>query len=101
MCGINENPDVIRLAINFKEISENGDGTMSTEEIAKKVEDVMQRAIELGAHLGDVPFDEVLPANGFTEEEIALAIAYAMGQRHEADRQKGAKPQIAWTEVET
>ena len=60
----------------------------------------MQRAIELGAHLGDAVFDEVLLANGFTEEEIALAIAYVMGRRDEADRQKGKNSQIAWTQGE-
>lgn len=73
---------------------------MNTSEIMTKVEDVMQRAIQLGAHLGDVAFDEVLLANGFTDEEIALAIAYTMGRQHEAARQKGVKPQIEWTEGE-
>lgn len=71
---------------------------MDTTEIMTKVEDVMQRAIQLGAHLGDVGFDEFLLANGFTDEEIALAIAYTMGRQHEAARQKGIKPQIDLTE---
>lgn len=73
---------------------------MNTSEIVTKIEDAVQRALQLGAHLGDVPFDEVLLANGFTEEERIMAIAYTMGRQHEEARQKGEKPQIDWTEGE-
>lgn len=72
---------------------------MNTSEIMAKTEDVVRRAIQLGAHLGDVAFDEVLLANGFTEEERMLAIAYTMGRQHE-DLQKGQKPQIDWPKGE-
>ena len=47
-----------RAKEDFKEIS-NPKPEIANECCGKKIEDVMQRAIELGAHLGDVPFDQM------------------------------------------
>lgn len=73
---------------------------MDTMEIMTKIEDVIRRAVQLGAHLGDASFDEVLLANGFTNEERAMAIAYVMGRQHEIARQKEEKSDLTRTEGE-